>query len=107
MPALGQRQVAVGLAVRVRELPRELLRGHLDDERIRAGAAVLREHHALTIEIAVTSTAGIAVHTISSVVWPWVGGPSESSSGAARKLMTEYAEHRDDDREHGDRDHRR
>ena len=46
---------------------------------------------ALTIEIAVTSTAGIAVHTISSIVWPCVGGPSESSSGRARKWMTEYA----------------
>ena len=46
---------------------------------------------ALTIEIAVTSTAGIAVQTISSVVCPWVGGPSESSSGRARKWITEYA----------------
>jgi len=44
---------------------------------------------ALTIEIAVTSTVGIAVQTISSVVWPCVGGPSESSSGRARKCRTE------------------
>jgi hypothetical protein len=36
---------------------------------------------ALTIEIAVTSTVGIAVQTISRPVWPWTGGPSESSSG--------------------------
>jgi hypothetical protein len=36
---------------------------------------------ALTTEIAVTSTAGIAVQTISSPVWPWIGGPSVSSSG--------------------------
>ncbi len=43
---------------------------------------------ALTIEIAVTSTAGIAVHTISSFVWPWIGGPSESSSGSARNFQT-------------------
>ena len=44
---------------------------------------------ALTIEIAVTSTAGIAVQTISSLVWPWVGGPSESSSGPARNFQIE------------------
>ena len=44
---------------------------------------------ALTIEIAVTSTAGTAVQTISSCVWPWVGGPSESSSGLTRNFQTE------------------
>ncbi len=27
---------------------------------------------------------------ISSFVWPWIGGPSESSSGFARNWMTEY-----------------
>ena len=37
----------------------------------------------------VTSTAGIAVHVISRPVWPWIGGPSESSSGRARKVTTE------------------
>ena len=36
---------------------------------------------ALTIEIAVTRIAGIAVQTISSPVCPWMGGPSEKSSG--------------------------
>ena len=45
---------------------------------------------ALTIEIAVTSTAGTAVQTISSFVCPWIGGPSESSSGLARNFQTEY-----------------
>ena len=44
---------------------------------------------ALTIEIAVTSTAGIAVQTISSCVCPWVGGPSESSSGLTRNFQIE------------------
>ena len=43
---------------------------------------------ALTIEIAVTSTAGIAVQTISSAVCPCVGGPSESSPGRARNFHT-------------------
>src|SRR5205807_9381058 len=43
---------------------------------------------ALTIEIAVTSAAGTAVHTISSPVWPWTGGPSESSSGRTLNLKT-------------------
>src|ERR687887_1206455 len=43
---------------------------------------------ALTIEIAVTRAAGTAVQTISSPVCPWIGGPSESSSGAARNLTT-------------------
>jgi hypothetical protein len=44
---------------------------------------------ALTIEIAVTSTAGIAVQTISRPVCPWIGGPSDSSSGWTRKLRIE------------------
>jgi hypothetical protein len=44
---------------------------------------------ALTIEIEVTSAAGTAVQTISSPVCPWIGGPSESSSGRTRNLMTE------------------
>ena len=44
---------------------------------------------ALTIEIAVTSTAGTAVQTISSFVCPCVGGPSESSSGLTRNFQTE------------------
>ena len=44
---------------------------------------------ALTIAIAVTSTAGTAVQAISNPVWPWIGGPSLSSSGAARKRTTE------------------
>ena len=44
---------------------------------------------ALTTEIAVTSTAGTAVQTISMPVWPWIGGPSVSSSGAARNFSTE------------------
>jgi hypothetical protein len=44
---------------------------------------------ALTMPIAVTRTVGIAVQTISSPVWPWIGGPSESSSGAARNRQTD------------------
>ena len=44
---------------------------------------------ALTIEIAVTSTAGTAVQTISRPVCPWIGGPSDSSSGWTRKLRIE------------------
>ncbi len=43
-----------------------------------------------TTEIAVTSTAGIAVHTISRPVWPWIGGPSlSSSSDGTRNFRTE------------------
>src|SRR5438093_13142964 len=38
--------------------------------------------------IDVTSSAGTAVHTVSSPVWPWIGGPSESSSGFARNFQT-------------------
>ena len=37
----------------------------------------------------ITSTVGIAVHAISIPVWPWIGGPSESSSGRARNFTTE------------------
>ena len=43
---------------------------------------------ALTTEIAVTSTAGIAVHQISSFVCPWIGGPSWSSSSGTVKLRS-------------------
>jgi hypothetical protein len=45
---------------------------------------------ALAIEIAVTSTAGTAVQTISRPVCPCTGGPSESSSGPTRNLRTAY-----------------
>ena len=45
----------------------------------------------LITEIAVTSSAGTAVQTISTPVWPWIGGPSLSSSGRTRNLTTEYA----------------
>ena len=44
---------------------------------------------ALTIEIAVTRMAGIAVQMISSWVWPCVGGPSEKSSGLTRNFQIE------------------
>ena len=74
----GMRQVPVGLPVRVRERPGELLRHDLDDERVVAGVAFCASTIALTIEIAVTRMAGIAVQTISSWVCPCVGGPSES-----------------------------
>src|SRR3989440_5349843 len=43
---------------------------------------------ALTIAIEVTSNVGTAVQRISSPVWPWMGGPSESSSGLARNFQT-------------------
>jgi hypothetical protein len=39
--------------------------------------------------IAITSTVGTAVHAISSPVWPWIGSPSESSSGRARNFSSE------------------
>ena len=45
--------------------------------------------HELRAPIAVTRTVGMSVQTISSPVWPWIGGPSESSSGAARNRHTE------------------
>jgi len=45
---------------------------------------------ALVIPMAVTRIVGMSVHVISSAVFPWIGGPSESSSGAARKRTTEY-----------------
>ena len=44
---------------------------------------------ALKIPIAVTSTAGTAVHRISRPVWPWIGGPSASSSSGTRHFQTE------------------
>jgi hypothetical protein len=44
-----------------------------------------------TTEIAVTRIAGIAVQRISIPVCPWIGGPSESSSGWTRNFNTEYA----------------
>ena len=45
---------------------------------------------ALTIPIAITRIAGTTVQTISSAVWPWIGGPSVSSSGCARNASTAY-----------------
>src|SRR5712691_11096097 len=45
---------------------------------------------ALMIAIEVTSTNGTAVQAISRPVCPWIGGPSDSSSGGARKCSTEY-----------------
>ena len=80
----------------------------LDDERVRRRRRLFcASTIALTIEIAVTSTAGIAVQTISSWVWPWVGGPSESSSGLDAELPDRVAEHGRDDREDADADRRR
>ena len=43
---------------------------------------------ALTIEIAVTRIAGMTVQTISSVVCPCTGGPSDQSPGLTRKLIS-------------------
>ena len=53
-----------------------------------ASASFFARTTALTIPIAVTSSVGISVHAISRSVCPWVGGPSDSSSGAARKRKT-------------------
>ena len=39
--------------------------------------------------IAVTRSAGTAVHKISRPVWPWIGGPSASSSSGTRHFQTE------------------
>ena len=36
-----------------------------------------------------TRMAGTAVQTISRPVWPWIGGPSASSSGGTRHFQTE------------------
>ena len=45
---------------------------------------------ALTMQIAVTRIVGMTVQTTSSVVWPWIGGPSDQSSGSStRKLISE------------------
>jgi hypothetical protein len=32
----------------------------------------------------------MSVQTISRPVWPWIGGPSVSSSGCTRNVRTEY-----------------
>ena len=40
--------------------------------------------------IEITRISGITVHVISIPVCPWTGGPSESSSGLARNLISEY-----------------
>src|SRR5437762_9172744 len=45
---------------------------------------------ALTIAIEVTSRVGTAVQRISRPVCPWIGGPSESSSGLTRNFQTAY-----------------
>ena len=34
-------------------------------------------------------TVGMAVQMISSRVWPWIGGPSDSSPSGARNFQTE------------------
>ena len=61
-----ERQVAGRLAVRVRERPGELLRDHLHLQRVEPALPFWASTIALTIEIAVTSIAGTAVHAISS-----------------------------------------
>ena len=45
---------------------------------------------AMTIVIEVNRIVGTIVHTTSSVVWPWIGGPSDQSFGSlTRKLISE------------------
>ncbi len=44
---------------------------------------------ALSTPIAMTRTAGTTVHTTSSPVCPWIEGPSDSSSGGDRNVITE------------------
>src|SRR5437879_6366884 len=51
-------------------------------------ASSLARTIALTIAIEVTRSVGTAVQKISRPVWPWMGGPSESSSGFARNFHT-------------------
>src|SRR5262249_33068487 len=46
--------------------------------------------NALTMPRATTRIAGMAVHTISSPVFPCIGGPSASSSAGTRHFQTEY-----------------
>ena len=69
--------------------PGELLRGHVHLQAVLLQLAVLSERDGADDAITITSTVGIAVHAISIPVWPWIGGPSESSSGRARNLTTE------------------
>ena len=86
----GSRSVPERGPVRVLEVPGELLCGHLHAQtHPRSRSRFARSTIALMIAIAVTSTAGIAVQTISIPVWPWIGGPSLSSSGWARNFQTE------------------
>ena len=44
---------------------------------------------ALSTPIAITRIAGTTVQTISSPVCPWIDGPSDSSSGGERNVITE------------------
>ena len=91
LPAFGEAELARldAAVLRVLEVPGELLRGHVDLSRSDFSFPFSASATALTIAITVTSTVGIAVHAISMPVWPWIGGPSESSSGRARNLTTE------------------
>ena len=73
----------------VLELPRELLRGHRDAKRVRACVVVLGEHDRADDRDRGHEHAGTAVQTISRPVCPWIGGPSDSSSGWTRKLRIE------------------
>ena len=59
-----------------------------------------------TIAMDVTRAKGIAVQPISRPVWPWIGGPSESSSGRDAELPRRVHERRDDDRVDDDADDR-
>ncbi len=50
--------------------------------------AFLERTIALTTPIEITRIAGTIVHAISSFVFPWMGGPSVSSSGWTRNAQT-------------------
>ena len=65
---------------------------------------VLDEHDAAHHRDAVTRIAGTAVQAISIPVCPWIGGPSESSSGRARNFITRVGDHREDEGKDRDAD---
>ena len=65
----------------------ELLGEHLDLIGFVPAFAFFERTTALMTPIAITRIAGTTVHAISSPVFPWIGGPSVSSSGGTRKAQ--------------------
>ena len=86
----GRRSIPADDLVRVLERPRELPRGHLDAQRVRAGARrSARARPRSRRRSRSRAPSGSPSTTISRPVWPWIGGPSLSSSGWARNFQTE------------------